>query len=109
MAENFPFPIPISWYAVAYSDELEGGQVLPLSLLGRELVAFRGEDGVAAVLDAYCPHLGAHLGHGGIPPSNATVPSSPGTTPVGRSPASTSPSSRRRRATSGRRPNATSG
>jgi phenylpropionate dioxygenase-like ring-hydroxylating dioxygenase large terminal subunit len=65
MAENFPFPIPISWYAVAYSDELEAGQVLPLSLLGRELVAFRGEDGVAAVLDAYCPHLGAHLGHGG--------------------------------------------
>ena len=65
MARNFPFPIPISWYAVAYSDELVQGQVLPLSVLATELVAFRGEDGSAAVLDAYCPHLGAHLGHGG--------------------------------------------
>jgi len=65
MADNFPFPIPISWYAVAYSDELAAGQVLALSVLGRELVAFRGENGVAAVLDAFCPHLGAHLGHGG--------------------------------------------
>lgn len=65
MAENFPFPIPTSWYAVAYSEELEAGRALPLSLLGRELVAFRGEDGAASVLDAYCPHLGAHLGHGG--------------------------------------------
>ena len=26
---------------------------------------FRGEDGGARVLDAYCPHLGAHLGVGG--------------------------------------------
>ncbi len=25
----------------------------------------RGEDGVARVFDAHCPHLGAHLGHGG--------------------------------------------
>lgn len=29
---------------------------------GEELVAFRTEDGVANVTDAYCPHLGAHLG-----------------------------------------------
>ncbi|XP_040066097.1 cholesterol 7-desaturase nvd-like [Ixodes scapularis] len=27
-----------------------------------ELVAFRTRDGVACVADAYCPHLGAHLG-----------------------------------------------
>jgi 3-ketosteroid 9alpha-monooxygenase subunit A len=28
-------------------------------------VVFRGEDGMARVFDAHCPHLGAHLGHGG--------------------------------------------
>jgi nitrite reductase/ring-hydroxylating ferredoxin subunit len=28
-------------------------------------VLFRGEDGVARVFDAHCPHLGAHLGVGG--------------------------------------------
>lgn len=31
-------------------------------LAGLDLVAFRTEDGVAHVFDAYCPHLGAHLG-----------------------------------------------
>jgi phenylpropionate dioxygenase-like ring-hydroxylating dioxygenase large terminal subunit len=48
-----------------YSDELAPGGVVPLRLLGRDLVLFRGEDGKASVLDAHCPHLGAHLGHGG--------------------------------------------
>ncbi len=28
---------------------------------GRDLVIFRGQDGRVGVLDAYCPHLGAHL------------------------------------------------
>jgi nitrite reductase/ring-hydroxylating ferredoxin subunit len=28
-------------------------------------VVFRGADGTARVFDAHCPHLGAHLGHGG--------------------------------------------
>ena len=41
------------------------GGVLPLKYFGRDLVLFRGEDGVANLLDAHCAHLGAHLGHGG--------------------------------------------
>jgi nitrite reductase/ring-hydroxylating ferredoxin subunit len=32
---------------------------------GREVVVFRARSGAARVLDAHCPHLGAHLGHGG--------------------------------------------
>jgi phenylpropionate dioxygenase-like ring-hydroxylating dioxygenase large terminal subunit len=32
---------------------------------GRELVVFRTDDGRPHVVDPYCPHLGAHLGHGG--------------------------------------------
>ncbi len=35
------------------------------SLGGRELVLFRAEDGRVAALDAFCTHLGAHLGEGG--------------------------------------------
>jgi len=62
---RFPFGYANSWYMLLYSDELPRGAVRPLHYLGRELVAFRGEDGAAHVLDAYCPHLGAHLGHGG--------------------------------------------
>jgi 3-ketosteroid 9alpha-monooxygenase subunit A len=68
---RFPFPpFPNSWFQVAYSDELAVGAVLPLRYFGRELVAFRGEDGVARVLDAYCAHLGAHLGVGGAVQGN---------------------------------------
>jgi nitrite reductase/ring-hydroxylating ferredoxin subunit len=66
MDARFPFtPYPRGWFQVAWSDELPVGGVKPLSCLERELVLFRTEEGVAHVLDAYCPHLGAHLGHGG--------------------------------------------
>ena len=34
-------------------------------LTGENWVAFRTEQGKAAILDAYCPHLGAHLAIGG--------------------------------------------
>lgn len=66
MTKRFPFhPYPNSWFVVALSDELPVRGVMPLSYFGQELVLFRGEDGKAHVFDAYCPHLGAHLGCGG--------------------------------------------
>ena len=65
MKRRFPMPIPDSWFQVAYSDELERGEVRPIRYFGRDLVLFRGESGAAHVLDAHCPHLGAHLGRGG--------------------------------------------
>ncbi|HSJ99154.1 MAG TPA: Rieske 2Fe-2S domain-containing protein [Myxococcota bacterium] len=64
--ERFPFPAyPNGWFRALYSTELAPGEVRRLHRLGRELVAFRGERGAAHVLDAHCPHLGAHLGVGG--------------------------------------------
>jgi nitrite reductase/ring-hydroxylating ferredoxin subunit len=66
MANRYPFPaVPDGWYGIAGADDLEPGQLLPLHLLDRELVLFRGDDGVARVFDAHCPHMGAHLGVGG--------------------------------------------
>ncbi len=67
MSERFPpFPaFPNGWFTVAWSDELTAGQVEPLVYFGRQLVLFRDEEGSARVLDAHCPHLGAHLGIGG--------------------------------------------
>ncbi|MFO0687243.1 MAG: Rieske 2Fe-2S domain-containing protein [Myxococcota bacterium] len=58
-------PIPRGWYLALYGDELPVGGVRSLDYVARRLVAHRGEDGVAAIADAYCPHLGAHLGIGG--------------------------------------------
>lgn len=67
MKKRYPFSAnPVGWYVVAHSDELAPGGVLPISYFGSELVLFRTEAGAAHVLDAHCPHLGAHLGHGGV-------------------------------------------
>ena len=61
----FTPPIPNGWFQIAYSDEIKPGDVKPLKYFGKDLVIWRSEDGELAVLDAFCPHLGAHLGHGG--------------------------------------------
>lgn len=58
-------PYPNSWIQIGWSHEIKRGQVRSIRALGRELVLFRGDDGGAHVLDAFCPHLGAHLGVGG--------------------------------------------
>jgi phenylpropionate dioxygenase-like ring-hydroxylating dioxygenase large terminal subunit len=42
------------------------GQVVSRHILGQDLVLFRGRNGVLTVADAYCPHMGAHLGCGGV-------------------------------------------
>jgi len=49
------------WHIVGFSQELAVGDIKTLHYFNRELVLFRGANGRAAVLDAYCPHLGAHL------------------------------------------------
>ncbi|XP_065294373.1 cholesterol 7-desaturase nvd-like [Dermacentor albipictus] len=60
--KNCPPVFPNGWIPVLESAQLQAGEVKALNVIGLELVAFRTEDGVAHVLDAYCPHLGAHLG-----------------------------------------------
>ncbi|KAH9360775.1 hypothetical protein HPB48_018230 [Haemaphysalis longicornis] len=59
---DLPPVFPNGWYPVLESRELKVKQVKRVDVLGLELVAFRTEDGVAHLFDAYCPHLGAHLG-----------------------------------------------
>jgi 3-ketosteroid 9alpha-monooxygenase subunit A len=64
--DRYPFtPYPRGWFRALFSSELDPGAVKRLEILGRELVAFRTESGKAAISDPHCPHLGAHLGHGG--------------------------------------------
>jgi 3-ketosteroid 9alpha-monooxygenase subunit A len=63
---RFPHPhFPDSWYAVAWAHEVPAKIPVPLRAFGQDLVAFRKADGAVQVLAAHCPHLGAHLGHGG--------------------------------------------
>jgi nitrite reductase/ring-hydroxylating ferredoxin subunit len=62
---RYPFPVPNGWFVVAASSELAPGDVRPLYYFGRDLVLYRGEEGSPQVMDAHCPHLGAHLAVGG--------------------------------------------
>jgi nitrite reductase/ring-hydroxylating ferredoxin subunit len=54
--------MPFGWFQVAWSDEVRPGTSQPLFFFDRHLVAWRGDDGTPHVWDAFCPHLGAHLG-----------------------------------------------
>ncbi|MAD63066.1 Rieske 2Fe-2S domain-containing protein [Haliea sp.] len=65
MSSRIPMSIPFGWYFVGYSDELAVDEVRTLNYFNRELVMFRTSSGQVSILDAYCPHLGAHLGEGG--------------------------------------------
>lgn len=63
---RFPMsPFPSGWFRIGASNELHAGGIKPLRYFGRDLVLFRAGDGKANLLDAHCPHLGAHLGYGG--------------------------------------------
>jgi phenylpropionate dioxygenase-like ring-hydroxylating dioxygenase large terminal subunit len=61
-----PPPVPNGWYALASSSDLLPGEPLTVIALERELVLFRDAGGEARVVDAFCPHMGAHLGGGDV-------------------------------------------
>ncbi|WP_204079287.1 Rieske 2Fe-2S domain-containing protein [Mycobacterium riyadhense] len=56
---------PTGWFQVAWSAEIGAGDVHRMKYFGREMVAWRAASGTLTVMDAYCEHLGAHLGYGG--------------------------------------------
>jgi phenylpropionate dioxygenase-like ring-hydroxylating dioxygenase large terminal subunit len=55
-----------SWYAIAHSEEVEAGQVIGRDFLEGRAIVYRGESGSAAVMSAYCRHLGADLALGKV-------------------------------------------
>ena len=56
---------PTGWFQVAWSDEIGVGDVHRMKYFDREMIAWRAQSGQLTVMDAYCEHLGAHLGYGG--------------------------------------------
>ncbi|KAJ2941909.1 hypothetical protein O0L34_g10724 [Tuta absoluta] len=67
LGSRIPPPYPNGWFSVAESGNVTAGGVLAVDALGQNLCVYRGEDGVARCVDAYCPHLGAHLAiHGAV-------------------------------------------
>lgn len=58
-------PFPAGWFSAGPAAGLSTGEVRPLRQHGRNLVLWRDHGGAPHLLDAYCVHLGAHLGYGG--------------------------------------------
>ncbi|HEX7132048.1 MAG TPA: Rieske 2Fe-2S domain-containing protein [Iamia sp.] len=64
-ADRYPFGVPNGWFVVAEARDIEPGEVRALRYFDRDLVLYRAADGTPRVMDAHCPHLGAHLAVGG--------------------------------------------
>lgn len=64
---------PTGWFVVAWSHELEPGGIKPLKAFGQDLVLYRSNAGTVHCLDAFCQHLGAHLGYGGTVSGDCVV------------------------------------
>ena len=63
---DIPPPYPNGWYEIMRSADLASGTSKAVSLVGHHFAVFRRANGHVAIMDAYCPHLGANLGVGGI-------------------------------------------
>lgn len=62
---------PTGWFQVGWSADYPSGRVATETFFGQDLVLYRAgkndrdPHGRIVALDAYCPHMGAHLGYGG--------------------------------------------
>jgi phenylpropionate dioxygenase-like ring-hydroxylating dioxygenase large terminal subunit len=66
MFYRYPFTAyPEGWFFVCHASELARGRLFWRQFHGEEIVAYRDQQGEVRVFDAYCPHLGAHLGKTG--------------------------------------------
>ena len=65
MPGRFPFPMPFGWFKVAMPDEVPAGKIVTRRYFGTDLVLWRDDQGTLSCQEAYCAHLGAHLGVGG--------------------------------------------
>jgi phenylpropionate dioxygenase-like ring-hydroxylating dioxygenase large terminal subunit len=56
---------PAGWFQIGWSSNFASGAVVPKTFFGQDLAVYRTGDGELHALDAYCGHMGAHLGYGG--------------------------------------------
>ena len=64
MSPVVPERLHSGWYFLALAQELSG-EITPLTVGRRALIAVREDERRVRVFDARCPHRGAHLGYGG--------------------------------------------
>ncbi len=57
-----PAPFPEGWYFLTSRHALLKAKLIQKTWMGENIVVWCDEDGRVCVAEAYCPHLGAHLG-----------------------------------------------
>lgn len=57
--------VPRGWFWVVRDGDLAPGEVRSIERFGETLTLFRTEDGTPALVQGWCPHLGASFAHGG--------------------------------------------
>jgi len=70
---TYPPPFPNGWFKICDVSDLANDKIHCVSALGLNLIVYiskqqqqRGGDKKVVVSDAFCPHMGAHLGVGGV-------------------------------------------
>ena len=69
--------MPFGWFKVALPDDIPTGTIVTRRLFGTDVVLWRDGQGQVVCQEAYCAHLGAHLGVG-VGPLGRTPRSLPG-------------------------------
>ncbi|MYU06080.1 Rieske 2Fe-2S domain-containing protein [Streptomyces sp. SID8366] len=57
-----PLPAPVGWFTVAFSADVDPGQVITRRLFDEDVVLYRTSRGTLHAVRPHCPHMGAHLG-----------------------------------------------
>eukprot|EP00760_Papus_ankaliazontas_P033188 PhM_4_TR6223/c0_g1_i1/m.93378/K14938/NVD, DAF36; cholesterol 7-desaturase len=71
---QYPAPYPNGWYRLCSVDDIKNGRVHSVTALGQDLIVFWSKKKKQPVImDAFCPHLGAHLGVGGTVTDDGVV------------------------------------
>jgi nitrite reductase/ring-hydroxylating ferredoxin subunit len=65
-AQDVKPPEARQWEYLDDVRNIRAGKVHSYHVAGEEVVAYQDEAGELHVFDAFCPHLGAHFGHGGL-------------------------------------------
>ena len=55
-------PFPDGWYVIDLASNLKKEQLIEKTWMGKEIIVWRDRAGAVCVADAFCPHLGSHLG-----------------------------------------------
>ena len=55
-------PFPEGWYYIGNRAAIERAKLIEKTWMGEEIVAWADDEGLICVADAFCPHLGSHMG-----------------------------------------------